>query len=128
MKTTSSTAKLLNEYQDKHQLTQHEMAELLGVSQTTYNNWINGKSQILPKYYPVIAKTLKVDVGDLISPTATLSISNGVLRENPTTVNAKEIYEDFVGHLKEANLILKAENEALKKRVVELEALFALKI
>ena len=123
MKDTKSTPDLLREYQDKNQKNQHEMAAMLGVSQTTYNNWLNVPKSISPKYYPAIAQLLKVDIGDLIPPNATIGIPNGISGQSTSTVNAKEIYEDFVGHLKEANLILKAENEALKKRVVELEGL-----
>ncbi len=113
----------LLKYQKDHKQTQQQMAKLLGVSQTTYFNWTNRVTDVSFKYFPIVAKICKIDIGDLIPPNATIGISNGVSNENPTVVNAKEIYEDFIVHLKDANQLLKAENEALKKRVVELEGL-----
>lgn len=126
MKTTKAVPEILKEYQDKHKLTQHEMAKLLQISQPTYNNWINDKAPIDPtKYYPIIAKVCQIDLAALIPPNATVNISNGSSPENNYTANALDIYSKYTANLEENYQHQKIENERLQNRITELETTLA---
>jgi transcriptional regulator with XRE-family HTH domain len=107
-------------YQNENGLTQHEMAEILGVSQASYNNWINRHTVISPKYYPIIAQLCKIDLTTLIpfqalknDPTGTTVLENNII------LNTLELYEKFSKLLEEQNLLLKMEVERLKGALKE---------
>jgi transcriptional regulator with XRE-family HTH domain len=109
-------------YQNENGLTQHEMAEILGVSQASYNNWINRHTVIAPKYYPIIAQLCKIDLTSLIpfqalknDPTGTTVLENNII------LNTLELYEKFSKLLEEQNLLLKMEVERLKGALKERE-------
>jgi transcriptional regulator with XRE-family HTH domain len=53
-----AASEILQKFQNQNEITQHEMAKLLQISQATYNNWVNNRSPIDPKYYPKICHTL----------------------------------------------------------------------
>ncbi len=117
----NAVSETLQKFQNQQNLTQHEMAKLLQISQATYNHWVNNRTLIDPKYYPIIAKICQVDVASLIPANATINISNGSSNENKITVNALELYEEFNKYLKEVNQLQKLEIERLQKRLVEFE-------
>ena len=105
----------LKNYQDTHKLTQHFMAQSLGISQATYNNWINKQTAINPKYLHAIAKLCKVEVESLISPNTKIKITNPASGESES-YNALEMYRSFNESLLENNQFLKTENAQLKEQ------------
>jgi transcriptional regulator with XRE-family HTH domain len=121
LKTMNAVTEILQKFQNQQNLTQHQMANFLQISQATYNNCVNSRTPIDPKYYPTIANICQIDVASLIPASATINISNGSSNENKMTVNALELYEEFNKHLKEVNQLQKVEIERLQKRVAELE-------
>jgi len=44
-----AASEILQKFQYQNEITQHEMAKLLQISQATYNNWVNNRSPIDPK-------------------------------------------------------------------------------
>ena len=112
----------LQVYQNENALTQHEMADILGVSQTSYNNWINRHTVIAPKYYPIIAQLCKIDLNSLIpfqalknDPTGTTVLENNII------FNTLGLYEKLSKLLEEQNQFLKGEVERLRLALEETE-------
>jgi transcriptional regulator with XRE-family HTH domain len=102
---------LLREYQYNNKLTQHDMANFLGIAQSTYNNWVNGQSAINPvKYYEKIAKFCGVDI-KTISPHShkleKLFVKNYDIE---SLQNALEMCQKYAKGLEVMNEILKKEN------------------
>lgn len=120
MKTLEET---LFKYQLEKKITQHEMAARLNVSQATYNNWINQKCAIAPKYYPVIAKTCGIDV----SPFASTLVVNSTHNTNPTDGNMQvdtlRLYQKFTQNLEEQISFLKDYAGELQSKLQEKEVL-----
>jgi transcriptional regulator with XRE-family HTH domain len=69
-------SEILSKYQQSNRLTQHQMANLLGVSQATYNNWLNHDKEINPKYLPIIAEVCSLELTTLIPHDANISITS----------------------------------------------------
>jgi len=46
----NAVSEILQKFQNQKEITQHEMARLLQISQATYNNWVNNRTPIDPKY------------------------------------------------------------------------------
>lgn len=120
-----AVSEILQKFQNQKEITQHEMAKLLQISQATYNNWVNNRSPIDPKYYPVIAKICQVDVATLIPPNAKVNIINNTFLREGISVNALELYKKYTENLEETNRILKNENEKLLAILEENKAVFA---
>ena len=118
-------SEILQKFQNQKEITQHEMAKLLQISQATYNNWVNNRSPIDPKYYPVIAKICQVDVATLIPPNAKVNIINNTFLREGISVNALELYKKYTENLEESNRILKNENEKLLALLEETKAIIA---
>jgi transcriptional regulator with XRE-family HTH domain len=95
MKTNESLPELLQQFQHQNKLNQHTIASLLGVSQSTYNNWINHKVPIDYKYYPIISQVCQVDIASVIPNSATVKLAANPTMENPATINALELYRTF---------------------------------
>ena len=110
-------------HQHTHNLTQHEMAKMLSVSQATYNNWVNRKSAIDPKYYPAIAKICKVDVEQFISSKAIVTIKPSSFSEGEVSINALELYQRFTKNLEDQIVQLKDQIGELKSRLKEKDLL-----
>lgn len=105
-------------YQLEKRMTQHEMAALLNVSQATYNNWINQRSTISPKYLPVIAKVCGIDVS-LFSPAqgSTHSVEDRVHE------NELKLYQKFTQNLEDQIAYLKDRTGELQFKLQEKELL-----
>ena len=107
-------------HQNENGLTQHEMADILGVSQASYNNWINRHTVIAPKYYPIIAHLCKIDLTSLIPMQALKNDPTGTtVLENNIIFNTLELYEKFSKLLEEQNQFLKGEVERLRNALEE---------
>ncbi|MBU1821392.1 MAG: helix-turn-helix domain-containing protein [Bacteroidetes bacterium] len=59
---------LIEKYRVEKRYSQVEMADLLGVSQSTYCRWRSGKSLIKYKHYPAIAQLLGLSAKDILPP------------------------------------------------------------
>ncbi len=107
---------ILRDYQLKTNLNQHEMALLLGISQSTYNNWVNEQVAINPlKHYKKIASLCEIDI-DLILPKSTkweLYKSQDIEVLN----NKLENCNKYSKSLEELNVFLKKENERLLEKL-----------
>jgi transcriptional regulator with XRE-family HTH domain len=104
---------ILQKFQYQNEITQHEMAKLLQISQATYNNWVNNRTPIDPKYYLKIATLCQIDVATLIPPNAKVNIINNTFPTEVISENALELYKKYTENLEETNRILKNENEKL---------------
>lgn len=104
----------LLQFQREHNLTQHEMAERLNVCQTTYNNWINGKSRIAIKYYQVIADVIGVNLNEVIPPEmqVTLSMPN---MNTTYTMDALSLHQKLNHHIEARLAFQLEENDRLRK-------------
>ncbi len=120
MQTTQSLPETLQNFQQKNNLTQHAIANLLGVSQSTYNNWINRKVPIDYKHYPIIAKICQVDISAIIPDNATVKLSPNTATEYSTTVNAIELYHTFTAPLLEMIEMLRNEIKEKDARIEHL--------
>ena len=119
-----AASEILQKFQNQNEITQHEMAKLLQISQATYNNWVNNRSPIDPKYYPKIATLCQIDVATLIPPNAKVNIINNTFPTEVISENALELYKKYTENLEETNRILKNENEKLLTILEENKAVF----
>lgn len=120
MKTLEET---LFRYQLEKKITQHEMASMLNVSQATYNNWINQKSVIAAKYYPVIAKVCNIDVSLHASGHDAVSTQTANLPDDSIQVSTLKLYQKFTQNLEEQILYLKDRAIELQSKLHEKEVL-----
>jgi len=100
-----AASEILQIFQYQKEITQHEMAKLLQISQATYNNWVNNRSPIDPKYYPKIATLCQIDVATLIQTNATVNIINNSFPREGISVNALVLYKKYTENLEESNRI-----------------------
>jgi len=119
-----AASEILQKFQYQNEITQHEMAKLLQISQATYNNWVNNHTPKDPKYYPKIATLCQIDVTVLIPPNAMVTIHNNSLPATEIHINALELYRKYTENLEETNRILKNENEKLLAILEENKAVF----
>lgn len=120
MKTLEET---LFRYQLERKITQHEMASMLNVSQATYNNWINQKSVIAPKYYPVIVKVCGIDVSLYASGSDAISTQTATSPDDNFQVSTLKLYQKFTQNLEEQILYLKDRANELQSKLHEKEVL-----
>ena len=120
MKTLQET---LFRYQLEKKITQHEMASMLNVSQATYNNWINQKSSIAPKNYPVIAKVCGIDVSLYASGSEPVSTQTANLPDDIVQVSTLKLYQKFTQNLEEQILYLKDRATELQSKLHEKDVL-----
>lgn len=120
-----SIEEILFMYQLNNNFTQSDMAIMLNVSQATYNNWINRKTVIADKYYPVIAKICEIEAENPFSykrPTnSNIPLSNSI-NESPE-FSALKIYQKFTQHLEDQITYLKDRATELQSRLHEKETL-----
>jgi transcriptional regulator with XRE-family HTH domain len=118
-----SLEETLFRYQLEKKITQHEMATMLNVSQATYNNWINQKSVIAPKYYSVIAKVCGIDVSLYASGSEPVSTQTANLTDDSYQVSTLKLYQKFTQNLEEQILYLKDRAIELQSKLHEKETL-----
>ena len=121
-----AASEILQKFQYQNEITQHEMAKLLQISQATYNNWVNNRSPIDPKYYPKIATLCQIDVATLIQTNATINIIYNTFPTEGFSVNALVLYNKYTENLEETNRILKNDNEKLLAIMEENKAIITL--
>jgi len=121
-----AASEILQIFQYQKEITQHEMAKLLQISQATYNNWVNNRIPIDPKYYPKIATLCQIDVATLIQTNATVNIINNSFPREGISVNALVLYKKYTENLEETNRILKNDNEKLLAIMEENKAIITL--
>src|SRR6218665_1063429 len=118
-----SLEETLFRYQLEKKITQHEMASMLNVSQATYNNWINHKSVITPKYYPVIAKACGIDVSLYVPEPNFSTTQTAHLPDDSIQVSALKLYQKFTQNLEEQILYLKDRANELQSKLHEKDLL-----
>lgn len=118
-----SLEETLFRYQLEKRITQHEMAAMLNVSQATYNNWINQKSAIAPKYYPVISKVCGIDVSSYASAPNFISTQTANLPDDSIQASTLKLYQKFTQNLEEQILYLKDRAHELQSKLHEKEVL-----
>lgn len=118
-----SLEETLFRYQLEKKITQHEMAAMLNVSQATYNNWINQKSVIAPRYYPLIAKVCGIDVSLYASGSTFISTQTASLPDESIQVSTLKLYQKFTQNLEEQILYLKDRANELQSKLHEKELL-----
>lgn len=119
----TAVSEILQKFQIKNNLTQHEMAIALQVSQATYNNWVNGRTSIDPKYYPKIAVLCQINIVDLIPPNTKINITPSTFPKERTDFNALELYMKYTENLEESNRRLREENEKLQGALKETKSI-----
>lgn len=108
----------LRKWRLKHALSQELVASKLGVSQTTYNNWENGRREINVKHYPKVAEMLECAVSELIPATVKATIKDTAITKEPFEVNVTDflwLMEENIKLLKKRIEVLEEENKALRK-------------
>jgi transcriptional regulator with XRE-family HTH domain len=95
---------------------QEQVAERLGVSQTTYNRWESGKRLVPYKYYTAIAKIMEVKLSDLVPDNVTANIANELNTQEVLTLDVK----DFLRVLEDNNGLLKLRCERLEEENIRL--------
>ncbi len=117
-----NVSELLREYQYKNNLTQQQMSTLLGIKQSTYNNWVNEKSVINPtKYYQKIADICEIEVQLILPKKINLAKKIWKNHDIESLLSAMEFCQKYATSLEENLLHQKVEIERLQKQVVELE-------
>lgn len=106
----------LRNYQSLRQLCQTQMAEKLGISQGTYNKWINKRQEIPPKYYTQIAEVLNLPLKDIVPKEMRVNFTLPSGEVSPS-VNALKLYERFVKHLEERIAYQIKENIRLQEQI-----------
>jgi transcriptional regulator with XRE-family HTH domain len=110
-------------YQLEKRITQHEMAAMLDVSQATYNNWINQKSPIALKYYPVIAKVCGIDVSLFAHHHEFATPQTANSPDESIQANTLKLYQKFIQNLEDQILFLKDRVSELQSKLHEKEML-----
>lgn len=120
MKPQQDLPTILQEYQQKNCLNEHQMARLLGVTQSCYNNWKNRKVAIGIKHYPIISKICQIDVMSILSSQTSSQFTLNPV--NATSFNPIELYQTFTAPLYEIISMLKREIKEKDSALIELRA------
>ncbi len=110
----------LRTWRSAKNFTQEQVADILGVSQTTYNNWENGRRVVPLKYYVAIAKVIEIKLSELVPDGVTAEVKDSHNAQSGFKLEVK----DFLRVLEDNNSLLKlrcerleAENKELKERL-----------
>ena len=108
----------------KKGLSQQQVADRLGVAKSTYHAWESDKSVFSAAYLPELANIFGVDLTDLFPPGLTITISqpNASGADSTATFDARQLYADMVGLLKQTNQLLETENRLLKEQLKQVSA------
>lgn len=111
----------LRKYREKKRLSQKEVAEHIGVSQTTYCNWENDCVSYQVKYLSQLSQLFEVSMLELIleGDNNHAKASNGHFQHKHQTVSDKTVdnrlvYADLLKSKEEVIQLLKDENSRLK--------------
>lgn len=115
---------LLRKLRTQKKVSQSELAEQVGVGQSTYNNWESDRSLPNARSYGKLAAVLEVDLNQLIPDDLTATIPTDSLSE-PTVLNAKTLYDELTSSQKQIIQLqqqrigqLEAENQRLRARLL----------
>jgi transcriptional regulator with XRE-family HTH domain len=119
----------LRKLRDKRKLSQQEVADHLGIAQSTYWNWESDECHFKMDHLQKLSELFEVDAADLLPEGAVVKIVNN--KENKdNSVNAFEVkmderawnekliksLEEIISLLKEQNVALKEENSSLRNK------------
>ncbi len=108
-------------------LSQQAVADLVGITKTTYYKWETNQTDIKASFLPKLAEVFGVDISALFPPDLTVTVNhpNG----KSLTFDAREVYEDLIGYqrqkiqgLEEQVQTLETENQRLQEQAQTLEA------
>ncbi|GAA4421055.1 hypothetical protein GCM10023187_56710 [Nibrella viscosa] len=117
----------LRKIRNQKKLSQSDVAEKVGVCQSTYFAWENDRSVPNVRYYVKLAAALGVDLAELIPENLTLIIpaTNDPVDE-PAGQNTQALYEDLTASQKQLIRMqqhrieqLETENRTLRERLRE---------
>jgi transcriptional regulator with XRE-family HTH domain len=104
----------LRQYREKARLSQQEVAENLGVGQSTYSQWESDKTTFKVEYLNKLANLFGVAATDLIPEGTAVKIANNVSQNFDNSVvgfeinmNSKDIYKDLLESKDEIIRLLK---------------------
>lgn len=113
----------LRKYREQKRLSQRELADLIGVSQSTYSNWEGDIRNFGVEYLAKLAQLFDVSITELM-PEGT-RVENDL--HNKSVLGAKEteerseLYTDLLRTKDEIIRLLKEENTQLKTQNTQLE-------
>jgi transcriptional regulator with XRE-family HTH domain len=124
----------LRKHREIARLSQQEVADAIGVSQSTYNLWESDKSRFRVDYLPKLAEVYGVDIGELIPENTSVKIVNN--RDNKDSsingfeikVEARELYQEIIAS---KNEVIAAKDETirlLEAKILILEATLSQRI
>jgi transcriptional regulator with XRE-family HTH domain len=111
----------IKDYRTKMYRTQCQMADLLNVSQSTYNNWEQGKNEPSMKNIRKIAQNLGVSEDELLKSGSIIKIVNN----QDNSINASEVHDllkKYIDTLKDTITALKQAITAQKATMTALQA------
>ncbi|WP_338877044.1 helix-turn-helix transcriptional regulator [Spirosoma sp. SC4-14] len=118
----------LRKSRQKRRLSQAEVAELVGISQTTYYNWEADVSGMRIDYLPMLLRVLDIDIDELLPEITVANTArkqtDGEVRKNEEEAGQQQLhdlYKDLLSSKDEVIKLLKQENEVLRIRNVQLE-------
>ncbi len=120
----------LRKLRDKRKLSQQQVADHLGIAQSTYWNWESDECHFKMDHLQKLSELFEVDADDILPEGSVVKIVNN--KENKdSSVNAFEVrtdekatneklvrsLEEIIALLKEQNIALKEENSLLKAQL-----------
>lgn len=120
----------LRKHREKKRLSQKEVAEQIGVSQTTYHNWETDISSFRVEFLSKLAQVFEVAIIELMPDGATVKVTNNQHQKNHDTAivgfeanmaGSHDLYADLLRSKDEIIHLLKEENAQLKDRNALLE-------
>ncbi|AQG78942.1 helix-turn-helix transcriptional regulator [Spirosoma montaniterrae] len=115
---------VLIQHRERTKLTQKEVAERIGVCKTTYHNWESDKRVFTVDYLPKLAEVFGIDVVDLFPGGLQVRVIQPANEETGATFDARQLYEDLVGSLRETIALLRDENNKLRMQARQTHASF----
>lgn len=76
----------LRRLRNKTKLSQQEIADMLGVERSTYNNWETESTDIKSQYIPKLADIFQVKIQDLFDEQKKVEISNNTFDNKDNSV------------------------------------------
>lgn len=92
----------LRQFREKGRFSQQDVADLLGITQSTYHSWESDKSRIKIEHLNKLALAFKVDPLELIPECSIVKIVNNTdNKENSVngfeiTVDAREMFQEII--------------------------------
>lgn len=110
----------LYKFRTENHFTQECMAQMVGVSQTTYSNWETGKGEPNIKKLPKISKLVGLSLVDLIPSDLQIEVKSPSRPEENFSVNATDFYKSLL-ELKDT--VINSKDETIKSQKKYIESL-----